>query len=75
METGQFRKVDEIPFDFIRKRVSVVVVKNQDRILITKGAPEEVLKVCTRISRMGVSEPFTGEWYTRAVGFIRNAQQ
>ena len=75
VEIGQFRKVDEIPFDFIRKRVSVVVVKNQERILITKGAPEEVLKVCTRISRMSVSEPFTGEWYTRAVGFVRNAQQ
>ncbi len=67
-EIGQFRKVDEIPFDFIRKRVSVVVVKNQDRILVTKGAPEEVLKVCTRISRMGVSEPFTGEWHARAEG-------
>ncbi len=68
VEIGQFRKVDEIPFDFIRKRVSVVVVKNQDRILITKGAPEEVLKLCTRISRMSVSEPFTGDWQTRAVG-------
>ncbi|MCK9592216.1 MAG: magnesium-translocating P-type ATPase [Methanoregula sp.] len=68
VEIGQFQKVDEIPFDFIRKRVSVVVVKNQDRILITKGAPEEVLKLCTRVSRMGESEPFTGEWHSRAVG-------
>ena len=68
VEIGRFQKIDEIPFDFIRKRVSVVVVKNQDRILITKGAPEEVLKLCTRISRMSVSEPFTGDWHTRAVG-------
>jgi Mg2+-importing ATPase len=68
VEIGQFRKIDEIPFDFIRKRVSVVAAKNQDHILITKGAPEEILKVCTRVSREGVSEPFTTEWQTRSVG-------
>jgi len=68
VEIGQYQKIDEIPFDFIRKRISVVVAKNQDRILITKGAPEEVLKLCTRISREGVPEPFTGDWHTRAVG-------
>jgi len=68
VEIGQYQKIDEIPFDFIRKRISVVVAKNQDRILITKGAPEEVLKLCTRISRGGVPEPFTGDWHTRAVG-------
>jgi Mg2+-importing ATPase len=68
VDIGRFRKIDEIPFDFIRKRVSVVVAENQDRILITKGAPEEVLKLCTRIPRMGVPEPFTGDWHARAVG-------
>jgi Mg2+-importing ATPase len=68
VEIGQFQKIDEIPFDFIRKRVSVVVAKKQDRILITKGAPEEVLKLCTRVSRGSVSEPFTTEWHTRADG-------
>jgi Mg2+-importing ATPase len=68
VEIGQYQKIDEIPFDFIRKRISVVVAKNQDRILITKGAPEEVLKLCTRISREGVPEPFTEDWHTRAVG-------
>ena len=68
VEIGQYQKIDEIPFDFIRKRISVVVAKNQERILITKGAPEEVLKLCTRVSRGSVSEPFTVEWYTQAVG-------
>jgi P-type Mg2+ transporter len=68
VEIGQFRKIDEIPFDFIRKRVSVVAAKNQNHILITKGAPEEILKVCTRVSRGGVSEPFTTEWHTRSIG-------
>ena len=68
VEIGQFRKIDEIPFDFIRNRVSVVAAKNQDHILITKGAPEEILKVCSRVSRGGVSEPFTPDWHTRANG-------
>jgi Mg2+-importing ATPase len=67
VEIGSYRKVDEIPFDFIRKRVSVVVEKDGSRVLITKGAPEEILKLCTRISHVnGPDEPFSGEWLTRA---------
>jgi Mg2+-importing ATPase len=40
-------KIDEIPFDFIRKRVSVVVEYEGQRLIIAKGAPEEILKICT----------------------------
>ncbi len=40
-------KIDEIPFDFIRRRVSVVVEYEGQRLVISKGAPEEILKVCT----------------------------
>jgi P-type Mg2+ transporter len=68
VEIGLFKKIDEIPFDFIRKRVSVVVLKDKARILITKGAPEEVLKLCSRVSRAGGSDPFTPAWNTRAAG-------
>jgi Mg2+-importing ATPase len=43
-----YRKVDEIPFDFMRKRVSVVVDDVRgERLLITKGALEEIVKVCS----------------------------
>ena len=42
-----YDKVDEIPFDFERRRVSIVVKHNQERLLITKGAPESVLPACT----------------------------
>ena len=43
-----YRKLDEIPFDFNRRRMSVVVEKsNQRHILICKGALEEIFKVCT----------------------------
>jgi Mg2+-importing ATPase len=40
------RKVDEIPFDFSRKRMSVVVEYQGDHVLICKGAVEEVYRVC-----------------------------
>ncbi len=42
----EFNKVDEVPFDFSRKRMSVVVEKNGECMLICKGAPEEILRVC-----------------------------
>ncbi|MDD5036695.1 MAG: magnesium-translocating P-type ATPase [Methylococcaceae bacterium] len=48
--TRNFRKVDEIPFDFQRRRMSVVVSERQDRhLLICKGAVEEILAVCSRV--------------------------
>src|ERR1051325_2886493 len=41
-----YQKLDEIPFDFERRRVSIVVRHESERLLITKGAPESVLSVC-----------------------------
>ncbi|HME24540.1 MAG TPA: magnesium-translocating P-type ATPase [Acetobacteraceae bacterium] len=44
-----YAKVDEIPFDFSRRRLSVVVSREDGRhILICKGAVEEIFEVCTR---------------------------
>ncbi|MGW8421346.1 MULTISPECIES: magnesium-translocating P-type ATPase [Comamonas] len=49
-----YRKVDEIPFDFQRRRMSVVVAeRNHHHELICKGAVEEVLQVCTHIRDSG----------------------
>jgi len=42
-----YQKLDEIPFDFERRRVSIVVRHEAERLLITKGAPESVLSVCS----------------------------
>ncbi|MDE3101114.1 MAG: magnesium-translocating P-type ATPase [Chloroflexota bacterium] len=39
-------KVDEVPFDFVRRRLSVVVEHGGRRLLVTKGAPESVLDAC-----------------------------
>ena len=57
-----YRKIDEIPFDFIRRRMSVVVEKSpQQALLITKGAVEEVISVCTQARFNGDVVPFTPE--------------
>lgn len=47
-----YEKVDEIPFDYTRKMMSIVV-KKDDHTLITKGALEEILKVCTNVNNKG----------------------
>ena len=39
--------VDEVPFDFVRKRLSVVVNDGERTVIITKGAPEEIAKIVT----------------------------
>ena len=45
-----FAKVDEIPFDFVRRRMSVVVSDGgEHHLLITKGAVDEILQVCTSV--------------------------
>ena len=49
-----YRKIDEIPFDFARRRMSVVVSeRDEHHELICKGAVEEVLAVCTRVRTPG----------------------
>ena len=48
--TGEYVKVDEIPYDFIRKRLSVVVQRNDSVCyMVTKGALDNVLAVCSRM--------------------------
>jgi P-type Mg2+ transporter len=49
-----YRKIDEIPFDFLRKRISVIVSSEKQRILVAKGAPEEILRVCSLQDQDGV---------------------
>ncbi len=42
-----FIKVDEIPYDFVRKRLSILVSKNGSHLMITKGALKNTLDVCS----------------------------
>ncbi|HSN08992.1 MAG TPA: magnesium-translocating P-type ATPase [Hanamia sp.] len=47
VDISGYKKKDEIPFDFSRKRMSVVVTFHDKNILICKGAPEEIFKSCS----------------------------
>ena len=51
--TDGFEKCDEIPFDFERRRLSVVVEQAKDRLLITKGSPEGILPLLSAYERNG----------------------
>lgn len=42
------RKLDEVPYDFIRKRLSVLISMDGEHVIITKGALDNILEVCTR---------------------------
>ena len=58
----EYRKVDEIPFDFNRRRMSVVVTDGTGKTqMITKGAIEEMLSVCSFAEYKGKVEPITEE--------------
>lgn len=62
-----YTKVDEIPFDFTRRRMSVVVEdKLGKRQIITKGAVEEMLEICSYAEFNGAVHPFTPELKEKA---------
>jgi Mg2+-importing ATPase len=46
IDIAKYKKFEEIPFDFVRKMMSIAVAGPAGKLLITKGAPEEVIKRC-----------------------------
>ena len=62
IDPAPWRKIDEVPFDFERRRVSVLVERDGARILVIKGAPEDVLRLCSlvEVTEKDV-EPLTDE--------------
>lgn len=66
---GNYCKVDEIPFDFNRRRMSVVLADHdKNEWLISKGAVEEILAVCTRVRHGEAVEPLTPQLLARIRG-------
>jgi Mg2+-importing ATPase len=63
---AQYARVDEIPFDFQRRRVSVVVEAGSQRLLIAKGAPESVLPACAQVEVDGVARPLDATAHAQA---------
>jgi Mg2+-importing ATPase len=49
LELSTWHKIDEVPFDFERRRISVLVSSPEKHLLIVKGAPEDILKCSTHV--------------------------
>lgn len=49
IDISDYEKIDEIPFDYMRKRMSIAVQHDEKYEMITKGALEEILKCCTKV--------------------------
>ena len=47
-DTADFKKLDEIPYDFIRKRLSVLAANADRRLMVTKGALRNMIDICSR---------------------------
>ncbi|PRQ48569.1 putative magnesium-importing ATPase [Rosa chinensis] len=75
-QPSKWKKLDEIPFDFIRRRVSIIMEREEDtdphsfvRVMVTKGALEEVMKVCSCMENVdsGTISPLSPEQYQRII--------
>jgi Mg2+-importing ATPase len=64
-DIGGWSKIDEVPFDFERRRVSVLAENAGARTLIVKGAPEDVLALCTGYETDGKTFPLTKDQRAR----------
>lgn len=57
---NNYKKIDEIPFDFSRRRLSVIVSDENNKMqMITKGAAEEILSICTMVDYKGTVSKIT----------------
>ncbi|HET9112021.1 MAG TPA: magnesium-translocating P-type ATPase [Ktedonobacterales bacterium] len=61
LDKSAYHKLDELPFDFDRRRLSVVAQRGDERLLITKGAPESVLHICASYQADGGPLPLDEE--------------
>lgn len=60
-DIGNVQKLGEVPYDFFRKRLSVIISENGRRTLIVKGALSNVLEVCDTVDLNGVANPLDAE--------------
>src|SRR5271157_3769249 len=74
LTTQGYRKIDEIPYDFQRKRLTIVLAVDGDasqHLLVTKGAFDNVLAICTSVDHDGVNVPLTSDAHDRLEAFYR----
>lgn len=71
----EYKKIDEIPFDFSRRRLSIVVTDGEKEKLITKGAIEEILNICTKVEYKGEVTNITEEIKTNIKNIAKNLNE
>jgi Mg2+-importing ATPase len=62
LSTSGHEKIDEIPYDFLRKRLTIVMAEEGDaehHLVVTKGAFSNVLSICTQVEQDGAVLPLT----------------
>ncbi len=72
---ADYHKVDEIPFDFVRRRMSVIVEHNGTRLLICKGAYEEILTCCRFVAKDDTYIPLDDTATAAATALVHAANQ
>lgn len=66
INTAAWQKIDEVPFDFERRRVSVLLDNGSSRWLVVKGAPDEIVRLCTHYETAVATAPLPIDTATRA---------
>jgi Mg2+-importing ATPase len=64
---SEYRKLGEIPYDFIRKRLSILVERGDSRLMVTKGALAAVLDVCSRVETATGTIPLETPWVRSSI--------
>ena len=72
IDITEYQKVDEIPYDFLRRRLSVVVNHAEKHYLVTKGALENVLEVCSQLQEGDTMSLLDKGAWNRSTSVIRN---
>jgi Mg2+-importing ATPase len=73
---GSYRKIDEVPFDFRRRRMSVMVARDPTHhVLICKGAPEETIAVCAHFEEKGKLVPLTAAHRVDLLPVVRSLNE
>jgi Mg2+-importing ATPase len=79
LDIAAWKKLDEVPYDFLRKRLTVLVAGPEGNLMITKGALAQVLAVCsTAEDAAGVEQPLESVRPTieaRFAGYSQNGQR
>ncbi len=72
IDVSRFRKIDEIPFDFQRKRMSIIIKDKKSLFLVTKGAPEEIFKVCKYYHKNGKKNIFNNKVKSEFISYYHS---